>query len=92
MELNNASLNPEGFRLKARENDEELLKLCMKHDVPILVDSDAHVAFDVGNHTYALQVLEDMMFPEELIINTHVDKLLNYLRVKSNRSGRFPLL
>lgn len=91
LELNNASLNPEGFRPRARENDEVLLGLCMKYGVPILVDSDAHVAFDVGNHTFALKVLEDLNFPEELVINTDMDKLFRYLRKKSNRSGKTEL-
>ena len=42
----------------------EMLKLCMEYEAPIVMGSDAHVDTDVGRHDEALQLLEEMNFPE----------------------------
>lgn len=81
LELNNSSLNPMGFRQNTRGNDITMLKLCEKYEVPIIIGSDAHVADDVGNFSYAAALIEELNFPEKLIINTSADKLMDYLNV-----------
>jgi len=87
LEVNNASLNPNGFRLNTRENDMTMLKLCKKYRVPIVISSDSHIADDVGVFTYASEVIRDVKFPEELIVNTDISLLLKSLAFKRNRSG-----
>lgn len=82
LELNNSSLNPGGFRKNSDENDITMLKLCKKYDIPIVMGSDAHVADDVANFFYAQKIIDQTGFPEELIINTSVDKLMEYLNFK----------
>lgn len=79
LELNNSSLNPLGFRQNARENDILMLKLCERYQVPIVMGSDSHVADDVGNFSFASALLEELKFPEHLIINMSVDRLTPYL-------------
>lgn len=79
LELNNASLNPRGFRKNTEENDIRMLNFCKKYNQPIVVGSDAHVEDDVGNFELALKVIEKTDFPEELVINTSIDKLYEYL-------------
>lgn len=79
LELNNSSLNPEGFRKNAWDTDRLMLKLCAEQNVPIVINSDAHVAEDVGNHGRAHQLIEEMNFPEELIINTSLDRFLSFI-------------
>ena len=79
LELNNSSLNPLGFRQNARDNDILMLKLCERYQVPIVMGSDSHVADDVGNFSFAADLLVELKFPEHLIINTSVDKLTQYL-------------
>ena len=45
--------------------------------------SDAHVEADVANHRYAHELLEEISFPEDLVVNTSLEKLLPYIpRVK----------
>ena len=85
IELNNSSLHPESFRDNAFENDRILLKLCMKHDVPVVVDSDAHVDIDIGNHIYAQKILEEVGFPEELILNDRPELIKK--RILEKRAG-----
>lgn len=79
LEVNNASLNPRSVRQGARENYEKILERCVHYGAPILIGSDAHIAADVANHADARALLEELRFPEELIINTSVDKLIPYI-------------
>ena len=62
---------------------------CKKHGTRIVVSSDAHSAFDVGNFGAALEMLEEIDFPEELIANTTLDKLLNIIALANEKEG-FP--
>ncbi|WP_099468770.1 phosphatase [Konateibacter massiliensis] len=80
LELNNSSLNPMGARQNARGNDIEMLELCKKHGVSIVIGSDAHTDSDVGRHDLALELIEELNFPEELIVNRSVDELKKYLK------------
>ncbi len=79
LELNNASLNPRGFRKNTEGNDLKMLEFCKQYNQPVVIGSDAHVEEDVGNFTFALNVIKKANFPEELVINTSIDKLYKYL-------------
>lgn len=84
LELNNSSLHPLGSRKDPRPNDIIMLELCKKYDVPIILNSDAHCAEDVGNHTYSDVLLEELNFPEHLIVNRSVEEYKKYInRFKS---------
>lgn len=79
LELNNSSLNPKGYREQALENQIQILELCKKYKTPISLGSDAHVDIDLGNFDRVKNVIEMCDFPEELIINTSLDKLKQHL-------------
>lgn len=79
LELNNNSLHPLGARTNPIPNDVELLSLCMKYEVPIILGSDAHTQEDVGNHSFLDPLLECMKFPEELIVNRSVEEYKKYI-------------
>lgn len=79
LELNNHSLDPLSTRPNAHENDTCMLKLCMEYQQPIIINSDAHTELEIGNHASAWKLIEELGFPEELILNTSVEKLLPYL-------------
>ena len=79
LEINNNSLNPRGFRQNARENDLEMLRLCKKYHAPVILGSDAHYYKDILNHEFALALLEESDFPEELVVNTDKQKLYAYI-------------
>ena len=85
LELNENSLRPGGSRKNARPQDEEMLKLCMEYQVPVVIGSDAHVDTDVGRHELAHALLEEMNFPEELVINRSVEALKHALEQKRAR-------
>lgn len=82
LELNNASLNPNGARVGAEENDLIMLEKCKEYEVPVILGSDAHVDEDIIKFDRAEQVLKKADFPEALIINDSVAKLKKYIRRK----------
>lgn len=73
LELNNSSFNPKGFRMHARENDVEVLRLCEKYDMPIIINSDAHREEDVASFSFARTLIADLNFPQELIVNNSLE-------------------
>lgn len=79
LELNNNSLLPGGARKNCRPIDEEMLKLCVEYEVPIIMGSDAHVDTDVGRHEQAQVLLAELAFPEHLVVNRSVEELKKYL-------------
>lgn len=79
LELNNHSLEPSCFRRDARENDLEMLKLCMEYQVPVVMDSDAHFDASIGEFQMARSLLEEIDFPEELVLNHSVEMLKKYV-------------
>lgn len=83
LEVNNSSLSPSAFRVNARENAKVYLSLCKEYEVPISVGSDAHICNDIGSFAYVNQVLDEVGFPDDLILNTSVDRL--YAHLNRNR-------
>ncbi|MCP1110737.1 putative hydrolase [Lachnospiraceae bacterium PF1-21] len=82
LEVNNSSLDPRSFRENGQENITTLLKACMEVGAMITVGTDAHMDVDAGINNHALKKLEEVGFPEELVANSSLDKLL--LRLKKN--------
>lgn len=80
LEVNNSSLNPNGFRLNAKQNYIVMLDYCMKYEQPIVIDSDAHFMDAIGRFPYAEQLLKELNFPENLIINQSVDRFKKYIQ------------
>ena len=73
LEVNNGSLRPGGFRVDTRKNDLKMLEYCKKYEVPVTMGSDAHMDVDLADYSYALPVIEESHFPEELIVNTSAE-------------------
>ncbi len=82
IEMNNSSLKPNSFRLGAAENYEILLEECYKNKVYIIVNSDAHFHTDIGQSKEAIEIIEKVGFPKELIANTSVDTLKQRLSIR----------
>lgn len=74
LEINNSSLVPGCSRKNARENILSILEYCRKYQVPVILDSDAHCEIDVGNHARARSILEEIQFPDELVVNDSLEK------------------
>ena len=79
LELNSSSLLKPEHRMNCFDNYRHMLSCCRKLNVPIIVSSDAHDPSAVGCVGPALELLESVSFPEELILNTDERKLLDFL-------------
>lgn len=75
VEINGNSVN---VRQGSAENCEEIAELCKKYRVPVVVNSDAHIRFNVGKVDSAIALLEKINFPEELVINADKDRLRKF--------------
>ena len=84
LEVNNGSLRPGGFRVDTRKNDLKMLEYCKKYEVPVTMGSDAHMDVDLADYSYALPVIEESHFPEELIVNTSAELLKSCIQYKRN--------
>lgn len=47
----------------------KIAEICKEKEVGIVVSSDAHITFDLGNYNNALGMLSEISFPEKLVIN-----------------------
>lgn len=79
LEINNSSLKPIRHKEEARSNNLEILRLCKRYEVPVILGSDAHISFDIANYQYALELVAETEFPEALIMNTSVQQFTDYL-------------
>lgn len=80
LEINNASLRPEGFRVNTMENSLRMLKACKKYGTMVTLGSDSHIDVDIAEYQYAMQAVERAEFPEKLVANTSVEKLVSVLK------------
>lgn len=55
-----------------------IAKLCKKYGARICVDTDSHFTHTLGRAYETLEMLKDIDFPEELIVNVSVDNLKAY--------------
>lgn len=73
-------INSNSFTVRpgSDENCQTIARLCMEYGVSVLVSSDAHSRYAVGNHDAALRMLQSISFPEELIINADYKRLVEH--------------
>ena len=88
IELNEASVKPNSYRKNGRENAKEVLSLCERFGVKIAVSSDAHIETNVLGHKSALTLLNEVHFPEELVVNLSAEKALAALAERKAFLGR----
>ncbi|MDO5410570.1 MAG: phosphatase [Lachnospiraceae bacterium] len=82
LELNQGSLRPGGIRKNTRENAKILLHYCEKYGTPVILNSDAHVVTELGNHSCAAELIAEMNFPQELIVNQSLEEFAKFLYKK----------
>lgn len=79
LEINNSSLDPNGFRKNVRENVLQLLGECAEQEVKVICGSDAHIAYDIGRFDYCEKILKEVDFPEKLVINHSAEAFLKHI-------------
>lgn len=82
LEVNNSSLHPRAPRMGAEENIQKYLECCMKHQVPIILGTDSHISFTIGKFDRALEIIERVQFPKELILNYEPENIQRLVNIK----------
>lgn len=83
MEVNDHSFE---YRKGGIEKAMVYLPLCRRYGVRVSVSSDAHSTFGMGKFDVALRVLEQLGFPEELVINATQERFEAYLKERASRN------
>ncbi|MBQ9286043.1 MAG: phosphatase [Bacteroidaceae bacterium] len=81
LEINSSSLIPLRGKTAARPNNLEILRLCRKADVPVILGSDAHISFSIADYTYAIPLLAEANFPDELVMNYYPRLAMEYMGI-----------
>ncbi|MGI6223821.1 MAG: phosphatase [Prevotella sp.] len=82
LEINNHSFAPARHMKGVRENNLEILRLCKDMQVPIILGSDAHISYMIGDYSRLYPLLDAVQFPESLIMNYSLDKFYSYLGIR----------
>ena len=77
-------INSSSFKIRPGSDRtcREIALLCAKYNVEILVNSDAHSKWQVGEQQDALQLLDEIDFPEHLVVNADKARLISYFSSK----------
>lgn len=80
LELNENSVKPKSYRGNARVNSLRMLEAAAKYGTKILMGSDAHIEYEIGSHRYGHEILKEVGFPEDLVLNKSVEETLEALK------------
>jgi len=86
LELNNSSLSPASSRVGGMVNAKELLEQCAAVGASVVVNSDSHIWYDVGNFIYAKALLDELRFPEHLVLNASASGMAKLLGQDRSRT------
>ncbi len=87
LELNNGSLNPLSVRKGARKNIVRMLEACRKYKTMVIMGSDSHICYEIGRFDASMELLREVGFPAEQIINADLARLeYVLLREKKDRA------
>jgi putative hydrolase len=82
IEINNSSFI--GSRKGSEENCREIAAKAREKGILLTAGSDCHICYDVGRFDKVEEIFKEVDMPEELVINTDPQKLIDYL----NRNGK----
>lgn len=80
IEINNSSFTTS--RPGSFTNCKKIALLCKLHNARIVINSDAHFCTKIGEFSEAIEMLQSIDFPKNLIINDNPNELLEKLKKK----------
>lgn len=78
-------INDSAFRYKksCAKNCVQIAEICKKHGARICLNTDSHYTHTLGRGTETIKVLEEIDFPQELIVNATEENLKAYFKEKN---------
>ena len=83
LEVNNSSY-ADKHRAGSADVAKIMLAACKKYGAKVIMGSDAHFETQVGNHDASQKVLADNNFPEELVVNSSVEKFFDCVKYRKS--------
>lgn len=80
VEINEASFT---VRSASIPRCRRIAELCKKYRVRVVLNSDSHCAAQVGRLSQGMRLLEELDFPQELIVNSAPDRLAAFFRERA---------
>lgn len=80
IEVNNSSFGPS--RKGSRENCYKIAQRAKETGTSLILGSDAHICFDVGNFEKAHELVENVGVPDSLIMNVSPERFKRFLQDK----------
>lgn len=84
IEINNSSILGKS-RAGSDINCKKIATLCKEYSAKIILTSDSHICFTIGQFQESIELLKSIDFPEELIMN-NPEKLIPHLKNKGHLS------
>lgn len=81
LEINNSSLNAGSYRTGVKDNIRELLTWCKKYNTRVILGSDSHISYTIGKFGNCEKILEEVDFPNSLIINYHENEIIEFFEI-----------
>lgn len=78
LEINNSSLSPDSFRQGAVGNLTQMLNICKKYGVRVIMGTDSHICYHIGKFENCEKLLEEVQFPKKLVINYHQNEIIDF--------------
>lgn len=79
VEINeSAIMHKQGYK----ETAADILKICKKYDIPIVINSDGHYCDIVGEVSNAEKMAEEIGLKKSLILNSSAEKIYEHIKLK----------
>ena len=82
IEMNDSSSR---IRVGGEEMCRRIALECIRQEVPVVINSDAHCPWDIGRISTAAELLGSVSFPEELVLNRKVNLIISHIEQKKKR-------
>ena len=80
IELNNSSFKSK-FRLNGPLNQKKIIRICKELNCPVIIDSDAHIKYDIGNIQLAYDNAKECGLSDDLIANINTSIIDDYFNI-----------
>lgn len=83
IELNNSSLR--ASRKGSEVNCRKILELCKKYDTYVSLGTDSHISYDIGEFSKVQELVDEIGYPMEKILNFSVENLEAFLKERKEK-------
>lgn len=88
IEINNSSVRG-GVRAGSKENCLRIARLAKEYGVQVMLNSDAHISFDVGAFEQAVEIAEQVGIKEENVFNASLGKIRKFMAQRNQERREF---